>query len=112
MRQFAEKVALITGSHAGIGRATALAFATQGAQVVVSARREKIWLITGSSRGLGRAIAEAVPAKGDKLVATARNTKPLERRLPSWPRTTREVDRFDCAICGNVMSHNTILGGH
>jgi NAD(P)-dependent dehydrogenase (short-subunit alcohol dehydrogenase family) len=41
MRQFAGKVAVITGGNAGIGRATALACATQGAKVVVSARREK-----------------------------------------------------------------------
>ena len=41
MSQFAGKVALITGGNAGIGRATAIAFATQGATVVVSARREQ-----------------------------------------------------------------------
>jgi NAD(P)-dependent dehydrogenase (short-subunit alcohol dehydrogenase family) len=41
MGQFAGKVTLITGGNAGIGRATALAFAQQGATVVVSARREQ-----------------------------------------------------------------------
>ena len=35
------KVALITGASSGIGRATALAFANKGANVVVAARREK-----------------------------------------------------------------------
>jgi NAD(P)-dependent dehydrogenase (short-subunit alcohol dehydrogenase family) len=35
------KVALITGASSGIGRATALAFADKGANVVVAARREK-----------------------------------------------------------------------
>jgi NAD(P)-dependent dehydrogenase (short-subunit alcohol dehydrogenase family) len=41
MNQFAGKVALITGGNAGIGRTTAIAFAKQGATVVVSGRREK-----------------------------------------------------------------------
>ncbi len=41
MSQFTGKVALVTGGNAGIGRATALEFAKQGAKVVVSGRREK-----------------------------------------------------------------------
>ena len=41
MSQFTGKVALITGGNAGIGRATAIEFAKQGAKVVVSGRREK-----------------------------------------------------------------------
>jgi NAD(P)-dependent dehydrogenase (short-subunit alcohol dehydrogenase family) len=36
----ADKVVLITGGTAGIGRATAVAFARHGARVVVSGRRE------------------------------------------------------------------------
>lgn len=35
------QVALITGGLTGIGRATALAFAKEGAQVVVSGRRDE-----------------------------------------------------------------------
>ena len=39
-RLMEDKVVLITGGASGIGRATALAFATAGAKVVVSGRRE------------------------------------------------------------------------
>lgn len=40
MKQFENKVIIITGGTSGIGRVTAIAFAGQGASVVVSGRRE------------------------------------------------------------------------
>jgi NAD(P)-dependent dehydrogenase (short-subunit alcohol dehydrogenase family) len=44
-------VVLITGALTGIGRATALAFAQEGAHLVVSGRREEAggMLVTGAS---------------------------------------------------------------
>jgi NAD(P)-dependent dehydrogenase (short-subunit alcohol dehydrogenase family) len=44
MKRFEGKVICVTGGNSGIGRATALAFAREGAQVVIAARRENLGL--------------------------------------------------------------------
>ena len=50
-------VVLITGALTGIGRATALAFAQEGARIVVSGRRDPL-LETHDMRAGAKAVAE------------------------------------------------------
>lgn len=77
MNSLTDKVAIITGASSGIGYATAMLFARQGAKLVVSARRrvELDRLVAEIERAGGAAIAVAGDVKeetlAESLVATA-----------------------------------------
>jgi NAD(P)-dependent dehydrogenase (short-subunit alcohol dehydrogenase family) len=78
---FEGKVALITGASQGLGRALALAFARQGARVVVNARSEESL----------RPIAEEVEGAGAEVLAVAADVSEGE----DVERLVREtVERF------------------
>jgi len=66
-RRFIDQVALVTGGGSGFGRATALAFAAEGARVVVSGRsRDKLDETVRQVREQG---GQAVAVAGDVSVA-------------------------------------------
>src|SRR6202011_2001474 len=81
-------VVLITGALTGIGRATALAFAQEGARVVVSGRRDDAWqaLVT-EIRALG--------AEAEFIRADVRHEQDVQNLVD---RTVARVGRLDVAV--------------
>ena len=61
MNRLQDKVAIITGGNSGVGAATALAFAKEGAKVVISARRKAAL----------DEVAEKIKAIGGEVLAVA-----------------------------------------
>src|ERR1700739_4013700 len=81
-------VVLITGALTGIGRATALAFANEGARVVVSGRRDDA----------GEALVREVPAPGPKaefMRADVRHESDVQNLVD---KTVARFGRLDVAV--------------
>jgi NAD(P)-dependent dehydrogenase (short-subunit alcohol dehydrogenase family) len=90
------KIALISGGSSGIGRATALAFAREGARVVIAARR--------AERG-DRVVAEIKAAGGEGLfIATDVSQADQVEALVGG--VVERYGRLDCAF-NNASSHET-----
>jgi NAD(P)-dependent dehydrogenase (short-subunit alcohol dehydrogenase family) len=82
------RVVLITGALTGIGRATALAFAQEGARIVVSDRREKAGQVLASE--LRELVVEA-----EFLPADVRNEDEVRSLVD---RTVERFGRLDVAV--------------
>ncbi|GJD19709.1 short-chain dehydrogenase/reductase SDR [Rivularia sp. IAM M-261] len=98
------KVAIITGASSGIGEATAIALAQEGASVAIGARREERL----------EALAKRIEASGGKVLPIVTDVTDEEQANKLVEKTNAELGRVDIlvnnagvALTGNVDGGNT-----
>ena len=88
MFDLSNKVALVTGSSSGIGRASAIALANQGAKVVVGARRmEKL-----------EALAAEIKSRGKEALAVQMDVTKRSEVDAAVAKTINEFGRLDILL--------------
>lgn len=97
MARLSGKVALITGGNSGIGRAAALAFAREGAKVVIAAR--------GVERG--EEVAREINETGGQAVFVRADVSRVEDVEGLVARAVDAYGRLDCAF-NNAATEGTL----
>ena len=89
------KVALVTGSSRGIGRGIALAFAHEGADVIVNYRRDE---------GAAHATADQIQSFGRKAVAIQADVADWQQVQTLAARAIEEFGRFDIVVANSGIA--------
>jgi NAD(P)-dependent dehydrogenase (short-subunit alcohol dehydrogenase family) len=95
-----DRVALITGGTSGIGEATAVLFAKEGARVTITGRDEK----------RGHAVAERITNDGGKAIFIRSDVRRAEDCRQAVDETLRAFDRLDILFnnAGVFFPHTTL----
>ncbi len=91
---FEGKVALITGGNSGIGRAAALAFAREGARVVIAARNQ----------ARGESVVSEILEQGGEALFVSTDLSVQDQIDALFHRTLDTWGRIDCAF-NNAAGH-------
>lgn len=89
MQEFKDKVVIVTGAATGIGRETALAFAAEGAKVVV---------VTGRNVAGGEATVKAIRDAGGEASFVQCDVSNEEQVRAMVEKTVELYGRLDCAF--------------
>ncbi|MGH7803372.1 MAG: SDR family NAD(P)-dependent oxidoreductase, partial [Candidatus Binatia bacterium] len=87
--RFSGKVALVTGGSRGIGRATALRFAAEGAAVVVNYRRDE---------AAARAAVDEIAAAGGQAIAERADLEDGEAIAKMFAAIGERFGRLDVLV--------------
>jgi NAD(P)-dependent dehydrogenase (short-subunit alcohol dehydrogenase family) len=82
------KVAIVTGGSSGIGRAVAVMFATQGANVVLAARQDRA----------GEEVAKEIEAAGGTALFVRADVSRVQEVRALVEQTVSKYGRLDCAV--------------
>jgi len=88
VKGIAGRVAFITGGNSGIGRATALAFAREGAKVAIAARRQH----------LGEAVVQEIQALGGKAIFIQMDVRKADQVEFAVNKTVETFGKLDFAF--------------
>lgn len=89
MKDLKDKVVLITGASGGIGKACAVAFAEQGCDVVICARRREEL----------EKVASEIRAKGRKALAIPTDVSNEDQVKAMAEQTMKEFGKVDILVC-------------
>ncbi len=87
-KRYQDKVVVITGGNSGIGRATALAFAREGAEVIIAARREKE----------GNEVVQEIKSMGGSALFVKTDLREPDQIEALFARIREKYGRLDCAF--------------
>lgn len=100
LQQLQGKVAIVTGASRGIGRATALALAAEGAQVVVN---------YASSSGAAESVVEEITAMGGQAIAIMADVSKVDQVDALIDATMEKWGRIDVLVNNAGITRDTLL---